>query len=184
MKYARVEVDGKPCWGIVHGEEGYQLVACDTATGKRLAVGLALDEPFYSLDIAARGELVATGHTGGNVIVWRLETLEPVKRFNGGDEQHQRAIFSPDGETLACCGQAKGDVVLFDVASGRELRRMHYDHGSFPTLLRRRDDELARPEADPLRFAFTPDGKNILAGPYGGVMRSVETGNEVRRLVD
>jgi WD40 repeat protein len=180
----RYSPDGKQLVGIVRSEQGYQLRACDAATGKVLAEGVALDEPFYSLDVAARGGLVATGHAGGNVIVWHLDTLEPVKRFNGGDEQRQRAIFSPDGETLACCGQAKADIVLFDIASGRELRRMHYEQGTFHTLLRRRDDELARPEEDPQRFAFTPDGQAFIAGPYGGVLRSVATGNEVQRLVD
>jgi hypothetical protein len=74
--------------------------------------------------------------------------------------------------------------VFFDVASGRELRRMHYDQGTFHTLLRRREGELARPEEDPLRFAFTADGSAFIAGPLGGVLRSVETGNEVQRLVD
>jgi WD40 repeat protein len=180
----RYSPDGKQLVGIVRGDEGYELVACDAADGKALARSLAIDEPFYSLDVAARGGLVATGHAGGNVIVWQLETLEPLKRFSGGDEQRQRAIFSPDGATLACCGQAKGDVVFFDVASGRELRRMHYEEGSFHTHLRRRDDEFVRPEEDPLRFAFTADGEAFIAGPNGGVLRSVETGNEVQRLVD
>ena len=180
----RFTPDGKQLVGIVRGEQGYQLITCDAQEGKVAARSLALDEPFYSLDIAPRGGLLATGHAGGNVIVWQLDTLEPRKRFNGGDEQRQRAIFSPDGATLACCGQAKGDVVFFDVASERELRRLHYDHGAFPTYLRRRDDELARPEEDPLRFAFTTGGEAFIAGPFGGILRSVETGNEVLRLVD
>jgi WD40 repeat protein len=180
----RFTPDGQKLVGIVENEQGYRLVLCEIALGKTKAESIALDEPFYSLDIARRGGLVATGHAGGTAIVWSLETLEPLKRFSGGDEQRQCVLFSPDGATLACCGQEKADIVFFDVASGRELRRMHYEQGTFSPYLRRDRDERVRPEEDPLRFAFTSDGAAFIAGPYGGVLRSVETGNEVQRLVD
>jgi WD40 repeat protein len=178
----RYGADEKRVFGIVRSDEGFQVVGCDPTTGEKIAASLALEEPFYNLDVSRDGTLVASGHDGGNVLVWKADTLEPAKRLPSGGDDRQHVLFSPDGTTLACGGQSKADVVFFDAASGRELRRMHYDRGTFTTYLRRDGEEKIRPESDPQRFAFSPDGLLFFAGPYGGILRSMETGNEVQRL--
>lgn len=168
--------------GIVKSDEGFQLQSCDVDTGEAVASGIALEEPFYNFAVSADGTHIASGHDEGNVLLWKADTLEPVQRFQSGTEDRQRVLFSPDGKTLACCGQSKADVVFFDVETGREIRRMHHDRGGFSTLIRRDGEETIRPEKDPARFAFSPDGKLFLSGCYGGVLRRMDTGNEVRRL--
>ncbi|MCA9270429.1 MAG: hypothetical protein KDA41_18230, partial [Planctomycetales bacterium] len=170
--------------GVVSAADGCKLVCCDAQSGEERAQSLAFEEPFYNFSGSPDGKLVATGHDGGDVLLWNAETLEPTKRFAAGGQDRQRAIFSPDGKVLACCGQAQADVVFFDVASGRELSRMHFDDGKFTTLLRRRAEEKLRPESDPARFAISPDGALFLAGPGGGVLRRIDTGAVVRRLTD
>lgn len=178
----RYTPDGKQLVGIVQSEDGYQLVSCDTQTGEMVAEGVAFEEPFYSLEISRHGALIATGHDGGNVLVWKVDGLQPLKRFQSGATSRQRPVFSPDGKTIACCGQAKSEVAFFDVASGREIRRMRYDRGTFATYFRRDREETLRPESDPARFAFSPDGTLFFAGCYGGILRRMDTGNEVKRL--
>jgi WD40 repeat protein len=174
--------DEKQLFGIMRGDDGYKIVSCSLASGDQVAASLALDEPFYNLDVSRDGKLVCSGHDAGNVLLWKAETLEPDKRLQAGVEDRQRALFSPDGTAVACCGQTKADVVLFDVTNGREQRRLHFDKGSFTTYMRRSADEKVRPESDPQRFAFSPDGSLFFAGCYGGILRSLESGNEVRRL--
>lgn len=178
----RYTPDGKQLVGIATGKDGYQLIACDISTGKQVAEALAFEEPFYSMAVSPDGTLIATGHAGGNVLVWKRDTLGPLKRLRSGDAQRLHPVFSPDSTTLACGGQQNGTVVFFDVVSGRENRRMRYDRGDFPTVMRRDEEEQERPETDPARFAFSPDGELFLAGCYGGILRRMDNGNEVRRL--
>ncbi|MDP6717719.1 MAG: hypothetical protein QGF59_03655 [Pirellulaceae bacterium] len=40
------------------------------------------------------------------------------------------------------------------------------------------------PEKSPHRFAFSPDGQAFLSGPYGGIIRLVSTGQDVKRFGD
>ncbi len=110
--------DGKRLIGIVKSDEGFQLQSCDVATGEAVAAGIALEEPFYNFAVSSDGKYVASGHDAGNVLLWKADTLQPVRRFPAGTEDRQRVLFSPDGKTLACCGQTKADVVFFDVETG------------------------------------------------------------------
>lgn len=178
----RFSPDGKRLFGVVKGSQGFHLRSCDALSGEYVIDAIALDEPFYSFDLSADGQLAASGHDEGNVLLWNAQTLEPAKRLQSGGSDRTRPLFSPDSKVIALCGQAKADIVFFDVETGREIRRMHHDKGEFSTQTRRDKDENIRPEEDPARFAFSPDGELFVSGCYGGVIRRMNTGNEVRRL--
>jgi RNA polymerase sigma factor (sigma-70 family) len=74
------------------------------------------------------------------------------------------AAFSPDGKALAWATY-EGTVVVTEAATGRELRRLE--------------------AGGPCRFAFTPDGKGVVAVlvlDRAAVVWDVATGREVRRF--
>jgi RNA polymerase sigma factor (sigma-70 family) len=82
-------------------------------------------------------------------------------RFRPGDRVNG-AAFSPDGKTLALASDWV--LGLWDVATGREVRRLADHTASFESV------------------AFAPDGKTVAAACYAGVrLWEVSTGRELRQ---
>src|SRR5579883_2189969 len=75
--------------------------------------------------------------------------------------------YSPDGKTLASGQCNEGPIVLWDAATGKEVRRFNDEPGVKRS------------------FAFSPDGKllALCMGIRGLILWDVATGKEVRRLV-
>jgi WD40 repeat protein len=175
--------DGKNLVGICPAEEKFVIRACDAGTGKLLAQSAEIDEPFYTLSMGALGRM-ASGHAGGIVYLWNVDSLRPVARLTSGGRGLQHPFFSPDGTTLAAGDQDNGDVVFWNAANGEELQRYTFQRGSFRTHFPRGEETRIRPEKDPRRFVFSPDGTSFLAGCYGGIIRLVSTGQDTRRFGD
>jgi len=70
---------------------------------------------------------------------------------------------------------------LWDIARGKEIRRLHAD--TLPVLPH--DTKLLDPPGDIQRVAFAPDGRHVLFGGANGLLGlwDVDTGNVVRRFV-
>jgi WD40 repeat protein len=83
-----------------------------------------------------------------------------LRRFAGFDRIVHALAFSPDGATLAGAGWADGAIILWDAASGRQVRRLF---GRGPTSI-----------------SFSPDGRILAsAGSDPGVhLWDVATGKE------
>jgi WD40 repeat protein len=97
--------------------------------------------------------------------VWDLEGRE-LRAVRPGPREPApvAAAFSPDGKALAWA-TASGTVVVTDAATGRELRRLE--------------------AGGPCRFAFTPDGKGVVAAlvlDRAAVVWDLATGRELRRF--
>ena len=163
-------------------EVAYALRVVDYATGDRVADSVPLPQPVFHIAVSPDAKYLATGLMGGQTLLWNREELRPVAAFKSGTRGIAHPFFSPTGDMLAAGDQTTGDVVMWNLARGNELFRYTFEKGSFRTHYARSEKELERPERDPARFAFSPDGEAFLTGCYGGILRLVQSGQEVRRF--
>jgi WD40 repeat protein len=166
--------------GICPAGDGCQLIAADAKTGEQLHAAAPQAEPFYSLAISPKDGMLATGHEGA-VALWNGKTLELLGRIETGEPGFAHPFFSPDGLLAAGC-QGRGDVIVWDLGQRKEVHRYTFEKGGLKTHFTRGQRERFHPERDPARYAFSPTGEAFLAGPYGGIIRLVAGGQEVRRF--
>ncbi len=149
----------------------------DTATG-RFRPGpegrrTAFQGQDYSVEVIAfapDGKTVAMGTRdaqsgkGRMIRLWSADTAREVGHF--GTQPVRALAYAPDGKALAA-GNEDGSVVLWDVAAGRELRR------------------LAGHRREVNSVAFAPDGRLLASSSFDGdlFLWDAATGKQVRRLV-
>jgi WD40 repeat protein len=132
-----------------------RLLRWDIATGRRKETpceGLA-DPPSTTVFSPDRS-LIAFGGQRGDLILADVVTGREVRRLNeSSGKEHEgaifRAIFSPDGRTLAWAGPKDGIVRLSEVATGKERRRLA-GHIPGPAGVR--------------ALHFTRDGRHLISG--------------------
>jgi WD40 repeat protein len=110
------------------------------------------------------GKLLAAT-VDGVVRLWTAADGKPQRSLGGGRRSPDDLAFSPDGKSLAAASVA-GFVVLWDVATGKELRRLSV-------------------KARPSRLAYRPDGKHLAVGclqPAGVQVWDVEAGRVLFQL--
>ena len=168
--------------GIVRDEEKYRLRSVLVESGETAAQSLPLDEPYYSVAVAADASLLATGHEGGNVVLWDSQTLDMKSRLQTGVRGLAHPFFASDAKVLAAGCQETGDVVLWNLTDRQEIARYTFEKGGLRTYYNRPANALLRPERDPTRFCFSPDGESFLAGCYGGILRATSGGQELGRF--
>ncbi|QDU26320.1 WD domain, G-beta repeat [Anatilimnocola aggregata] len=166
------------------GPDQYLIRKCEIATGKLVQTSQPLTQPFFRVAIAPDTVHLATGHDGGNVLIWDLVNLTPQTRLQTGVKGIAHPFFSPDGKYLAAGCQDNGDVVIWKLPSGEEAGRFTFEKGTFRTYLTRGADDTFRPEKDPARFSFNPDSSAFMVGSYGGIIRQIEGGRELMRFGD
>jgi WD40 repeat protein len=184
--------DGESLIGVVREGAKYRLRMCgkeatmagETPAPRETRESLALESPFYRVAVAADGSLLATGHDNGQVVVWDAATLDVRSRLQTGERCLAHPFFSADARLLAAGCQANGDVVIWNLGERQEVGRFTFEKGGLRTYLTRAADVKHRPEEDPTRFCFSPDGEAFLVGAYGGILRATNGGQELRRFGD
>ncbi len=121
-------------------------VPADKTGGRRLG-DEGLTGRIRALDLSADGSSIASGGTDGNVVIWDARTGKIKHRFAHPTMLVTSVAFSPDGRTLAAGfhPHPANAVILWDVATGKEIRRIAM-------------------ESSPSRVAFSPDGKTLAVG--------------------
>ncbi len=122
--------------------------------------------PVAAVAFSPDGKLLATG-SYGQVTVWDLAKVEPVKVLTNVLGAVNDVRFSPDGKLLAVGGgqpSAKGDLRLYRVGDWKLLE-----------VLRGHDDVV-------FSLAFRPDGKQIASASFDKTVRmwDVATGKTAR----
>jgi WD40 repeat protein len=79
-----------------------------------------------SIDISPDGTTLAAGGRGGNVTLFDLQTLQPLRTLNIQAKSRTYVSFSPDGKTLA--GSAEGKILLWDYRTGANLLSLDGDY--------------------------------------------------------
>jgi Tol biopolymer transport system component len=99
--------DGKQLAGIGREGEAYFIRLCDVAGGRELRKSTGFKKPFYTIVFSPGGQSIASGHAGGNVLVWntadvgrrrseqgRRGDVEPLDRQRGPPLHAQARLVS------------------------------------------------------------------------------------------
>jgi len=169
--------------GTIHSDGQYFMRVVDGKSGDTQRESLQLQDAFYRVAQSADGKMLATGHNRNLILLWDAEQLRPVAKLQvRGNPSIQHPFFSPDGSLLGVGNQSNGDTAFFDINSSKEVFRYTFARGTFRTHYARPQTETHRPEKDPHRFVFSADGNFFMAGCHGGIVRVVNTGQEIQRF--
>jgi len=111
-----------------------------------------------------------------------LELTQPLRRFEGHTGPVASMALAPDGKlAISSSGWPQGDctVRLWDVAKGKEIRRLRADELAMP-----RDEKNSEVPGEVYSVAFSPDGSMALFAGANGLfgLWDVRTGDVVRRF--
>jgi WD40 repeat protein len=173
--------DGLSLLGVVKEEGKYGLRSL-ALSGKTTAQSLLLEHPYYTIAVSSDGTYLATGHDNGNVILWDAGTLDLISRLQTGIRGLAHPFLSPDSKLVAAGSQSTADVVIWNRSDRQEVGRYTFEKGSLHTYYNRSGSASIRPERDPSRFCFSPEGDSFLAGCYGGILRATSGGQELARF--
>ena len=131
-------------------DEGEGGVAVEIATGRILA-RFELSGGGPEMALSHNGRFMAVGSTVREIQLWDLEKGEKIHSLRGHVSGIRGLAFSPDGRTLATCGDQR--LKLWNVETGSEL--MVLAHSVM---------EIGNP-------MFSSDGRTLVANAADGFLR-------------
>jgi WD40 repeat protein len=131
----------------------------DVETGKEIRQ-LDLKQPngIYAVAYAPDGKTLAYGGRNAIYLV-DPSTCKEIRQFQGQQPALASLVFSPDSKTLAVKGLTGSVVTLYDVETGKEVRKLYQS-----TQGLRQPVALNRYAASQRDVAFSPDGKLVALG--------------------
>jgi RNA polymerase sigma factor (sigma-70 family) len=153
--------DGK---SLAAGSSDHGVHLWELASGKVLHYLRGHDGEVSAVAFAPNGKTLASGGWDKAVRLWDLTAGKEVRAFKDFPKEVHLVAYSPDGKTLAAGGLQAPELVLWEAATGKEVRRLEGKWGF-------------------LSAAFSPDGKTLATGGQDGTVRQweVSTGKELRR---
>jgi RNA polymerase sigma factor (sigma-70 family) len=142
----------------------------DAKTGKEVGRFQDLRFDVTSVLFSPDGRQLIAGGRDKKVCVWDLAGTRPALLFDGHVDEIQALALSPDGATLACCGNG---ISLVELATGKLL----WQTGRHRRQLEGQDEKVTC-------ATFSPDGKHLVSGDYKGALRvwDTATGQRLRNL--
>jgi RNA polymerase sigma factor (sigma-70 family) len=218
----RIPVKGVAAWDIAFSPDS-KIVAHndlstdtiyfhDTATGKLIRELKRPGDTTLHLAFSPDGRFLASMPQSkitdkGAVSIWNLGEGKEVHRWTHPFPKAISAAFSPDSKYVAI-GGARGGAVLWDMNTGKEVRRLN-PHGGVSHIAFSPDGKMlaaASPRgairlydattgkilpgsADPdLQFVsslrFSPDGKRLFGDASACLIWDPSTGRELQRIAD
>jgi len=191
---------------ILSGAADFTAILWDAASGEQIRQFTGHRAPLRSVTFSPDGTLIATADNDGILILWNPATGEVIRRFDAGSTDIWSAKFSPDGGAIL--SNAGSGMILWDVASGDEIRRytasssirsVYFgpDHTAISggtdgivtlwdvetgDVLNQYDSHAGLVQA----VAFSGNGQMILAGTVDGslIFWDTKTGQELHHFTD
>jgi WD40 repeat protein/uncharacterized caspase-like protein len=190
---------------ILSGGEDNIAYLWDASSGDELMEFRGHSGFINSVAFSPDGRKILTGSGDGTARLWELKTGTSLVSFVGHSDGLDTVAFSPDGQKIVTADDHTAR--LWDVSSGKELRRFKVDGPSCAVfspdgrtvLAGDRDNNAHLWDANSGRelrqfraperswgfpsVAFSPDGLTVLAGSYDGnaYLFDVKSGRELRQ---
>jgi RNA polymerase sigma factor (sigma-70 family) len=151
--------------GKVLAAGGYagQVALRDVKSGQVVRAFKAHDHNVVCLAFTPDGKALVSGSYDGTVAVTERASGKEVRKFRVMKEPAWAVALSPDATLAACGDQENTTVLLWDVTTGKELRR------------------LQRSGQGSIRLAFSADGRTLAATDGGGGLRLWELATGLER---
>jgi len=160
----------------------------DTATGKQSGILGGHKSPANYVRISPDGKFIASASDDKTVRLWELDSGKEIRQFNGHNGKVKTVSFSSDGKLLisgGCisssytggdapfCGS--GEIIIWDVQTGRELKRIDAVGTDFSSLeMVPNEKQFVTGACDQLNFYVCT--RTTL------IFWNLETGQEIRRI--
>ncbi|MHB8747714.1 MAG: nSTAND1 domain-containing NTPase [Aggregatilineales bacterium] len=138
------------------------LAQAGYAQGTRRVLSGEHADTVYSVQFSPDGQSAVSASNDRTLVLWNLQTGQPIRRFLGHNAAVTGAAFSPDGKTILSSSLDK-TLILWDVSTGQIIRRF---------------TEYNQPIWS---VAMSPDGKTALSGMNDGsvVQWNIQTGKAI-----
>ena len=132
-------------YGMTGGKE---LTIWDLSTGEEVRT-IEQDTIFIAVSPDKRSILTGASDPRVHMTLWDMNTGSVIKKFKDPNKTYLHdATFSHDGK-YALSGTGAGEIVLWDVATGRKIHSVKAEHGLIDKFIR--------------SVAISPDGKYALS---------------------
>lgn len=125
----------------------------DANTGQCLNILKGNNHIIRQLSFSPDGQTIVSSSENGNILLWNYHTGKCLHIINESCCDISSVVFSPDNRMIAFCLEYKNGVYIYEVASGKRLKRLQ-GHRQFVDSV-----------------AFTPDGNSLLSYSYDGTAR-------------
>jgi RNA polymerase sigma factor (sigma-70 family) len=143
--------------------DGSWISLRNAQTGKEVRRLAGRQMPYLQMTFSPDSKMLASVDRHA-VILWDVSTGQKLRELTEHNGEPYGAVFSPDGVTLATCGE-DGTVRFWETASGKAV------------------GELPKQERFVYTLAFAPDGKTLATSSFRALNRDDKLGSGERASV-